>query len=36
MREYPICRAYMDVRVMSIAGGTTEIMKEIVARSMGL
>jgi acyl-CoA dehydrogenase len=36
MREYPICRAYMDVRAMSIAGGTTEIMKEIVAKNMGL
>lgn len=36
MQEYPICRAYTDVRMLSIAGGTTEIMKEIVARFMGL
>ncbi len=35
MREYPIARAYLDTRVQSIYGGTTEIMKEIIGRSMG-
>ena len=36
MREYPIARAYADSRVQTIYGGTTEIMKEIIGRSMGL
>jgi alkylation response protein AidB-like acyl-CoA dehydrogenase len=36
MVEYPIARAYTDARVTSIYGGTTEIMKEIIGRSMGL
>jgi len=36
MREYPIARAYLDTRVHTIYGGTTEIMKEIIGRSMGL
>ncbi|MCC6755177.1 MAG: acyl-CoA dehydrogenase family protein [Solirubrobacterales bacterium] len=36
MLEYPIARAYADNRVTRIYGGTTEIMKEIVGRSMGL
>jgi alkylation response protein AidB-like acyl-CoA dehydrogenase len=36
MLEYPIARAYVDVRVQTIFGGTTEIMKEIVGRSLGL
>jgi long-chain-acyl-CoA dehydrogenase len=35
MLEYPISRAYMDARVMSIYGGTNEIMKEIIGRAMG-
>src|SRR5699024_1595342 len=30
MREYPIAKAYMDSRVQTIYGGTTEIMKEII------
>jgi alkylation response protein AidB-like acyl-CoA dehydrogenase len=34
MREYPIARAYADARVQRIYGGTTEIMKEIIARSI--
>ena len=34
MREYPIARAWADARVMRIYGGTSEIMKEIIARSM--
>ena len=36
MLEYPIARAYLDTRVETIFGGTTEIMKEIIGRSMGL
>lgn len=36
MAEYPIARAYLDARITTIYGGTTEIMKEIVGRSMGL
>jgi len=36
MIEYPIARAYTDARVTSIYGGTSEIMKEIIGRSMGL
>lgn len=35
MAEYPIARAYTDARVPTIYGGTTEIMKEIIGRSMG-
>lgn len=34
MLEYPISKAYADARVQRIYGGTTEIMKEIVARSI--
>ncbi len=34
MREYPIAKAYLDARVQTIYGGTTEIMKEIIARSL--
>jgi alkylation response protein AidB-like acyl-CoA dehydrogenase len=36
MREYPIARAYADARVTTIYGGTTEIMKEIIGRSLGV
>ncbi|MDQ3732900.1 MAG: acyl-CoA dehydrogenase family protein [Actinomycetota bacterium] len=36
MSEYPISRAWRDSRVQSIYGGTNEIMKEIIGRSMGL
>jgi alkylation response protein AidB-like acyl-CoA dehydrogenase len=36
MEEYPIARAFRDARVQTIYGGTTEIMKEIVAKSLGL
>lgn len=35
MLEYPIARAYLDARVQTIYAGTTEIMKEIIGRSMG-
>ena len=34
MSEYPIARAYVDARIERIYGGTSEIMKEIVARSI--
>ncbi|MEM9011365.1 MAG: acyl-CoA dehydrogenase family protein [Pseudomonadota bacterium] len=34
MWEAPIARAYADARVQRIYGGSTEIMKEIIARSM--
>jgi acyl-CoA dehydrogenase len=36
MWEYPIARAFADARVQRIYGGTNEIMKELVTRSMGL
>ena len=36
MREYPVARAWADARVQRIYGGTNEIMKEIVGRSMGV
>lgn len=36
MLEYPIAKAYLDARVQTIYGGTTEIMKEIIGRSLGL
>ncbi|MCU0312366.1 MAG: acyl-CoA dehydrogenase family protein [Acidimicrobiales bacterium] len=35
MLEYPIARAYLDARIQTIYGGTTEIMKEIIGRSLG-
>jgi alkylation response protein AidB-like acyl-CoA dehydrogenase len=34
MWEYPIARAYADARVSRIYGGTNEIMKEIVSRTL--
>jgi acyl-CoA dehydrogenase len=36
MWEYPIARAWADARVQRIYGGTNEIMKELITRSMGL
>ena len=36
MDEYQISRAYKDARITTIYGGTTEIMKQIIAKSMGL
>ena len=36
MIEYPIAKAWRDARVQTIYGGTTEIMKEIIGRSLGL
>jgi acyl-CoA dehydrogenase len=34
MREYPIARAWADARVQRIYGGTSEIMKELIARTL--
>ncbi|KJS14286.1 MAG: acyl-CoA dehydrogenase [Peptococcaceae bacterium BRH_c8a] len=34
--EYPICRDYRDVRIFNIFAGTTEVMKSIIAKEMGL
>ena len=34
MREYPLAQMYVDARVQRIDGGATEIMKEIIARSL--
>ena len=36
MIEYPIARAYLDARVQTIYGGTTESMKEIIGRGLGV
>lgn len=36
MNDYPISNAYTNVRLHTIAGGTTEIMKEIIASKIGL
>ncbi|MBT8167544.1 acyl-CoA dehydrogenase family protein [Falsiruegeria litorea] len=34
MMEYPIARLYADARVQMIYGGTNEVMKELIARSI--
>ena len=36
MLEYPVAKAFLDTRVQTIYGGTTEIMKEIIGRSLGV
>jgi alkylation response protein AidB-like acyl-CoA dehydrogenase len=36
MSEYPISRRYADARITRIYGGTTEIMKSVVSKSLGL
>ena len=36
MEDYDIARAWRDGRVQTIYGGTTEIMKEIIGKSIGL
>lgn len=36
MKEYRIAQDYLDARITTIYGGTTEIMKEIVGRDLGL
>ena len=36
MMEFPVQRAWRDARLGPIGGGTTEIMKEVIGRLMGL
>ncbi|MEV5649359.1 acyl-CoA dehydrogenase family protein [Nocardia sp. NPDC052254] len=36
MREYAVSRAFVDARIQSIYGGTTEIMKTIIAKDLGI
>ncbi|GAA4109521.1 long-chain specific acyl-CoA dehydrogenase [Nocardioides fonticola] len=36
MLEYPIAKAFIDSRIQTIYGGTTEIQKEIIGRSLGI
>lgn len=36
MSEYPVSKAYADARITRIYGGTTEIMKEVIGRGLGL
>ncbi|MBB5161541.1 acyl-CoA dehydrogenase family protein [Mycobacterium sp. AZCC_0083] len=36
MNEYKVARDYVDARVQTIFGGTTEIMKDIIGRDLGL
>lgn len=36
VEEGPVARAWRDTRLMSIGGGTTEIMKEIISRAMNI
>jgi acyl-CoA dehydrogenase len=36
MREYPIERFFRDIRLLTIGGGTSEIMKEIIAKQLEL
>jgi acyl-CoA dehydrogenase len=34
MMEYPISRVFLDARVQRIFGGTSEIMRELISRSL--
>jgi len=36
MMEYPIAKDYIDARVQTIVAGTTEIMKEVIGRRLGI
>ena len=36
MMEFPIARLYADARVTRIYGGTSEVMKSIISKSLGL
>jgi alkylation response protein AidB-like acyl-CoA dehydrogenase len=36
MEEYRVCRMFTDARVSRIYAGTSEIMKEIIGRALGL
>jgi citronellyl-CoA dehydrogenase len=35
MDEYDISRAFRDIRLLTIGGGTSEIMKEIITKLVG-
>ncbi|MCU1600835.1 MAG: acdA8 [Frankiales bacterium] len=35
MKEYPVAQAFLDARIQTILGGTTEIMKDIIGRDLG-
>ncbi len=36
MSEFPIAKAFLDSRISTIYGGTTEVQKEIIGRSLGV
>jgi alkylation response protein AidB-like acyl-CoA dehydrogenase len=36
MLEHPVARAFVDSRISTIYGGTTEVQKEIIGRSLGI
>jgi alkylation response protein AidB-like acyl-CoA dehydrogenase len=36
MKEYPISRFFVDARVQRIYGGANEVMKELIARKIGI
>ncbi len=36
MTEYRVAKAYQDARIQTIYGGTTEVMKEIIGRTLGV
>ncbi len=36
IEEYDICRAYRDMRLLPIGGGTSEVMKEIISKLAGM
>jgi alkylation response protein AidB-like acyl-CoA dehydrogenase len=36
MNEYRVAREYVDIRIQTILGGTTEIMKDLIGRDLGL
>jgi alkylation response protein AidB-like acyl-CoA dehydrogenase len=36
MLEYPVAKAFIDSRISTIYGGTTEVQKEIIGRSLGI
>ena len=36
MLDQPVAKAFVDARVQTIYGGTTEVMKEIIGRSLGV
>ncbi len=36
MNEYPVAKAYVDARIQTIFGGTTEIMKDLIGRDLGV